>query len=174
MNRRAHFVAAACLAVAAHALTVWAIPRLIMARVISMSTTETNAAGSFLPPPTDHTSRRIVMPSPDLLYATCSLALADGPARVTFEGRYARYWSIALYATNSDNFFVIGDRQSEGRSVDLRIVGPTNSSRDKRTIRAPSERVFLLMRLLVNDDPAVLAEAERARRTLRCEPETKA
>lgn len=173
MNTWRHALTAFGVLLVTHALTVWALPRVIMWRVMSVASAETNPAGTFLPPPTDHTARRIVMPSPDLLYATCSLSLRDGPIRVSFDGHYTRYWSIALYAANSDNFFVAGDRNNADQPVRWLVSTPSqnataSSPAAERQITAPSDRVFLLMRLLVNDDPAVLAEAERARRSLRC------
>lgn len=144
-----------------------------MARITTVAATDTIPGGVFLPPPTDHHARRIVMPSPDLLYATCSLSLARGPAHITFDGHYGRYWSIALYAANSDNFFVIGDRQTGNGPVDLWVTRTNlersaSTARNALTVESPSERVFLLMRLLVNDSPEALADAERARRSLRC------
>jgi uncharacterized membrane protein len=90
-------------AVLMHLLTVWALPRLIMREAMSRIAQETAAqpapqaaTGVYLPPPTDHTQRRIVMPSPDLLYATCALDLSRGPVRITAEVAPPRYWSVAL------------------------------------------------------------------------------
>ena len=51
--------------------------------------------------------------------------------------------------------------------LDLRIFPPGSSSAPV----APSAKILVLMRLLVTRDPADLASAERARRTLRCVPE---
>ena len=144
-----------------------------MARITTVVATDTTPGGAFLPPPTDDRARRIVMPSPDLLYATCSLSLGHSPAHITFDGHYDRYWSIALYAANSDNFFVIGDRQTGHGPVDLWVThsnlkSSVDTARNALTVESPSERVFLLMRLLVNESPEALADAERARRSLRC------
>jgi uncharacterized membrane protein len=173
VNAWRHFLTAIGVLLVTHALTVWALPRVIMWRVMTVASAETSVAGTFLPPPTDHTARRIVMPSPDLLYATCSFSLRDGPVRVSFDGHYPRYWSIALYADNSDNFFVTGDRNAtdQPRQWLVSTANQAASAVDRvaeRRITAPSDRVFLLMRLLVNDDPTVLADAERARHSLRC------
>ena len=168
-------------AVLAHLLTVWALPRLIMREAMSRIARETAAqpaaqaaTGVYLPPPTDHTQRRIVMPSPDLLYATCALDLSRGPARVTAEVAHPRYWSVALYGANSDNFFVVNDRSPAAQRLDL-WVAPPGSDRaavpaapDATVIEAPSRKALLLMRLLVTDDPTDLASAARARESLRC------
>jgi uncharacterized membrane protein len=167
-------------AVLMHLLTVWALPRLIMREAMSRIAQETAAqpapqaaTGVYLPPPTDHTQRRIVMPSPDLLYATCALDLSRGPVRITAEVAHPRYWSVALYGANSDNFFVVNDRSTAVRSatgtlLDLRILP---SGTDRATTAADGEssrKVLLLMRLLLTDDPADLALAQAARSTLRC------
>jgi uncharacterized membrane protein len=173
-------------AVLMHLLTVWALPRLIMREAMSRIAQATAAqpapqaaTGVYLPPPTDHTQRRIVMPSPDLLYATCALDLSRGPVRITAEVAHPRYWSVALYGANSDNFFVVNDRSTAVRSatgtlLDLRILpsgterATTTADGESTMVEAPSRKVLLLMRLLLTDDPADLALAEAARSTLRC------
>jgi len=178
VNRwRIHIAAAVVLAIAFHALTVWALPRLIMDRIITLGSGDAQdqsgaqaATGVYLPPPTDHTQRRIVMPNPDLLYATCAYDLRDGPLRIRMAASYPRYWSIALYASTTDNFSVVNDRKTPGQRIDLRLIGPqaANSAAPGDVI-SPTARGFLLLRLLVNNDPAVRAAAEATRRTLRCE-----
>lgn len=175
---RKHLVIASAVAVLMHGLTIWAIPRLIMDRIIALGSADSTlerANGVTLPPPTDHTQRRIVMPSPDLLYATCFFDLDEQPLRVTLSTDYPRYWSIALYSSNSDNFFVVNDRNAPNGYVDLTVVAPrhnaatsTLQNRESQVVVSPTHRGMLLMRLLVNDDPEVRAAAEVARRSLRC------
>ena len=171
-----HVPLALAVMVLAHVLTVWAVPRVIMGLIIDVGSGDLLAQNrrerAYLPPPTDHTQRRIVMPSPDLLYATCAYDLDDGPTRVTFDTTYPRYWSIALYASNSDNFFVVNDRDTAGGSVDFTVIDPDAASTTVAAgsvhVRSPTRRGFLLMRILVSDDPAIRAAAEAARRGLRC------
>ena len=179
-------------AVLAHLLTVWALPRLIMREAMTRIGKETAlqaraqapergapsaATGVYLPPPTDHTQRRIVMPSPDLLYATCALDLGAGPQRITAQVEHPRYWSVALYGANSDNFFVVNDRKTaEPERLDLWVVAPGTDRAalavpaGSTVVEAPSAKSLLLMRLLVSDDPADLESAQRARTSLRCLP----
>ncbi|MBM4192230.1 MAG: DUF1254 domain-containing protein [Gammaproteobacteria bacterium] len=165
-----HFILAALVVVLIHGLTIWALPRLIMDRIItggSADLTLERAGGVILPPPTDHNQRRIVMPSPDLLYAVCFFDLSDTPFRVTLETDYPRYWSIALYASTSDNFFVVSDKNVAGGKVDLTVV---RSRQAESQVVSPTRRGMLLMRLLINSDPEVRKKAEMARRSLRCGP----
>jgi uncharacterized membrane protein len=170
-------VVAAC----SHLLTVWAAPRLIMREAMARIAKE-STNGVYLPPPTDHTQRRIVMPSPDLLYATCAADLSKQPLRVSAEVAHPRYWSVALYGANSDNFFVVNDRKVAARSADapspleLLVIAPGTDRAalspppGATIVEAPSAKVLLLMRLLVTDEGADLASAERARQSLRCQP----
>jgi len=173
---RGHLLALLLVAVAAHALTVWALPRLIMAEVLRVTRNEgaTSSGAVLRPPPADHTARRIVMPSPDLLYATCSLDLSEQAAKISADIDYPRYWSIALYADNSDNFMVRNDREHGARALRWLIVAsdasyPVAAAPDVEIIKAPGSRVLLLLRMLLPEDEAGRSAAEAARKTLRCD-----
>ena len=158
---------------ALHLVAVWALPRVIMWRLMSSSGME-SASGVFKPPMTDANQRRVVMPSPDLLYAACVIDANQRPVRVRADPKLPNYWSIALYAANSDNFFVINDRQLGGRPVDLVVHASGVSAQSLppgvRTVVAPGGRVLLLMRLLVADYALEREALEAARQSLRCEP----
>jgi uncharacterized membrane protein len=164
-------------AVAVHAVAVWAVPRLIMQRVLSQLSTPPGE-GPMLPPMTDHLQRRVVMPSPDLLYALCPFDLARRPMVVRADpagAGAAGYWSLALYAATSDNVQVVNDRQAAGRPLHLLLLGPDApepaAADGVRVLRMPTTRGLLLMRVLVADPARDGQVAEAARRTLRCEPQ---
>jgi uncharacterized membrane protein len=170
------------LAIAAgvHLLVVWALPRVIMHKVLNTSPQDLGAkpgstANVYFPPMTDASQRRIVMPSPDLLYATCVFDVATRPVRIRADPRLPGYWSVALYAANSDNFFVVNDRQLAGKPLDLALVRAQGTlagaqlPAGARVVDVPSDRGLVLMRVLVADYAADQAVLEPARRTLRCE-----
>jgi uncharacterized membrane protein len=169
-------LAFAALAVSAHVAATLAIPYLAMVRLL-LASRPAELTAPYLPPMTDAAQRRVVLPSPDLLYATCSVDLREQPMRIRADPRTAGYWSIALYASNTDNYFVVNDRQAAGRGVDLVVVGPKSGGATPAglppgvtVVHAPSSRGMLLMRVLVGDYAAEREEVEAARRTLRCEP----
>ena len=170
------WLALLALAAAVHLAAVWALPRAIMWRLASGgSSNMPSEGGVLLPPMTDHTQRRVVMPSPDLLYAICSYDLATRPLRLRADPKLPTYWSIALYAANSDNFFVLNDRQAAGAPVDLVLIGPDMAKpgalpAGARLVKAPGGRGLLLMRVLVGDYAAEREAVEAARRSLRCTP----
>ena len=172
--------AVVAIAAGVHLLAVWSLPRLIMHRVLNTApaelgarTAEQAAASVYFPPMTDAAQRRIVLPSPDLLYAVCRFDLARAPLRVRADPKLPGYWSVALYGANSDNFFVVNDRALAGQRLDLLVVGPgaapVNAPPGARVVVAPSARGLVLMRVLVGDYAAEQAQVEAARRTLRCD-----
>ena len=159
-----------------HLLAVWATPRLIMHRLMNGPAAQAmnmlNQA-AFMPA-VDASARRVVMPSPDLLYAVCVFDVSAGPVRVRANPGLPSYWSIALYAANSDNFFVLNDRQAGSAPVDLWLVSQGPNLKDPvippgaRLVVSPSTRGFLLMRVLTADYEAEKAVVEPGRRSLQC------
>lgn len=170
-NWRLHLPLALLLAVGVHVASLWAYPRVVMRAVLRELAPLGVAVQAVFPPPTDHTQRRIVMPSPDLLYALCAYDLSTGPLTVSADLRLPGYWSIALYADNTDNFHVVTDRQADGGPVRMRVVAPgapvPQAEGAARVISAPSARGLLLMRVL-DDGRLPMAQLDAARRTLRC------
>lgn len=163
------------LATATHLLAVWAVPRLIMSRLLeTVEKAETD--GVLLPPMTDASQRRVVMPSPDLLYALCRIDLGDRALRIRIDPGQVALWSLALYAANSDNYFAINDQRWRGEAVDLVLLPPGLRASQLAippgalTVSAPSARGLLLVRLLASDYEQERDALERARQSLRCEP----
>ena len=165
-------------AILVHLLVVWATPRLIMNRLMDGPAAQAmnmrNQAA--FPPAVDATARRVVMPSPDLLYSVCVFDVSAGPVRVRANPGLPSYWSIALYASNSDNFYVLNDRQAGGRAVDLLLVGPAAYAAAPAVpdgaalVTSPTARGLLLMRVLVADYTTQREQVEAARATLHCDP----
>ena len=163
-------------AIIAHLALVWATPRLIMRHVMnSPEAIELNMLNNAaFPPPVDASSRRVVMPSPDMLYSVCVFDVSTGPVRVTAQPGLKTYWSIALYGANSDNFFVVNDREVGSAAVDLWLAseGPNTTApavpTGAKVVITPSEKGFLLMRVLTGNYAAEKSVVEPARRTLVC------
>lgn len=163
-------------AILVHVAAVWAAPRLIMQVLLNGPTAKTldmrNKAA--FPPPVSASSRDIVLPSPDLLYSVCVFDVSQGPVRVTAHPQLKNYWSIALYAANSDNFFVINDRKAGDKPVDLWLVSEGANQEGQKVpegssvVVTPSKQGFLLMRVLTGNYEAERATVEPARRTLNC------
>mgnify|MGYP006268045757 CR=1 FL=1 len=105
-------------------------------------------------------SRRVVRPSPDLAYAICVYDLSNGPVRLTI-APWKDYWSISLYAINTDNFWTRNDVNSPN-GVDVAITKRSDTPVPAGVVRvvSPSQRGAALVRRLAPTDDAYGAAAE--------------
>jgi len=108
-------------------------------------------------------SRNVVRPSPDLAYSACVYDLSHGPVRIS-AGAWDAYMSLSLYSANSDNYFVLSDRESPG-GIEIVLV---RNARDapqgaNQIVVSPSRRGVALVRRLA-PTPDRFAAAEQARR----------
>ena len=94
----------------------------------------------------------IVRMSPDLLYSVCTFDLSKGPLQITAQ-KTNQYMSVSFFASNSDNFFVLNDKQIDENfnlviaTADMEIALPKNS----KLVEAPSEYGLVLIRYYLAD-----------------------
>jgi uncharacterized membrane protein len=147
-----------------HALTVWYLPRLAMNTAMSRMDAigaQVNAIAHI--PPTDETSRRVVRPSPDLLYSVCALDLSNGPVRIR-AADWGGYLSLSLFSANTDNVFALNDSEVEG-DIDVLVARGGESD-----VALGSTRGIAIIRRLATD-PLALTRADEIRRNNDvCEP----
>lgn len=162
----------AVLAVIVHWMAVAYAPDFIMWRVSAAMATRGSNAIVHAERATA-TSRVVVKPSPDLLYSQCVYDVSRAPLKVTTAAPTATYWSVALYASNTDNFFVLNDTAAKGQPATIIVMGKgqTVPPQPEGTfiVSAPTTRGVVLFRTLVNDD-AREPELDRERRAAKCEP----
>jgi len=96
-------------------------------------------------------SRTIVRPSPDFAYSACAYDLSRGPVTITATP-WSAYWSLSLYAANSDNFFVVDDREArQGGNITLIRRGRTPPDDARQVVESPTTRGIALIRRLAPD-----------------------
>ena len=124
------------------------------------------------PPRPTSQSRRVVRPSPDQLYSGCVYDLSDGPVVISGMAPTDSYWSLSFFAHNTDNYFVVNDRELE--TPDFRYVllsrgapVPAGVS-DAQVVRSPSQTGIVLQRLFIDRDDRA-GELDARRKTARCE-----
>ncbi len=163
-----------------HVLTLWITPRLIMYKVISTLNKESIADGKLehFPAISDASSRKIVMPSPDILYSYCVYDLSKGQIHITANPNLSSYWSIAFYADNTDNFYTLNDMQLrtldtnhplsiwlKKDNLDHKL---SNQLGKNEEVNSPSEKGMVLMRVLAVDYANNQEKLDQARKTLKC------
>lgn len=108
----------------------------------------------------NHRHRAVTTPNNDTLYSTAQVDLSGGPVTITLPTTGDRYFSLALMDAYSNNFAVLGTRTVGGEGSVVRLVGPTEAADGPDVVRAPTNHVWALARILV-DGPHDL-EAARA------------
>ena len=161
------------LAVVFHLLTVTLFPRVIMAlafkRILKSADTEINTLVHS--PRVTVDSRHVVKPSPDLLYSICVYDVAEKPIRITATVPNT-YWSISFYQTNTDNFYVLNDRQAKSNPVDIVLVAKGQAApnlENAEVVVAPTEKGVFLLRTLITDEDKV-GDLIKIQRLATCKP----
>ncbi|MBI3439019.1 MAG: DUF1254 domain-containing protein [Proteobacteria bacterium] len=106
-------------------------------------------------------SRTIVRPAPDFAYSACPYDLSNGPVRIHVTP-WTDYWSLSLYANNSDNFFVLDDREAQN-GVEVLVMSAGAAPPDHETatiVHSPSQRGIALIRRLAPTPDTYAAAAQ--------------
>lgn len=98
--------------------------------------------------------------NPDSIISSMAYDLSEGPVRVSGT-IWPQYWSLSLYQQNSDNYYVINDRQLQQSEYNFVIVkrGKADSDVLGTKIISPTEKGIMLIRRFApqkSDMPAIL------------------
>lgn len=144
-----YLLAALAAAVLAHLAVVFATPSVLMNVAFERLSSDGTAVNAWrLSERVTSSSRAIVRPSPDFAYSACAYDLRDGPLVIQV-APWDEYWSLSLYAANSDNYFVIDDREARfGAEITLIRRGAEHPEGASMVIESPSQRGIALIRRL--------------------------
>ena len=155
-----YVIATLLVAVMVHIAAIFAVPNLLMNVAL-----ERLGGGHYnswhLGARVTQASRAIVRPSPDFAYSACAYDLSAGPVAVHV-APWGDYWSLSLYANNSDNYYVLDDREAPaGANVLLIRAGATPPDHVTATLVASSsQRGIALIRRLAPTPDAYAAAAQ--------------
>lgn len=98
----------------------------------------------------------VPMANADILARSAILDLSNGPLEFTATPPrgLVDYWSVSVFAHNTDTLFVLNDTQvpeGEGVTVRLRLAGQPAAGPDVHDVVLPSARGFLLVRPTMPD-----------------------
>jgi uncharacterized membrane protein len=161
--------AAVVLAALIHLGAVKAVPYAVMHVVRSKTALEPNRIHHR--DPVTAASRDVVRPSPDLLYSACPYDVSERPLRITAPVPDT-YFSIAAFAANTDNFFVINDAQMAAEPIAIVLLSEQadyQASAGERVVRAPMTEGVVLFRMLI-EDRSRLDELTGLQRQADCRP----
>ncbi|MDZ4692172.1 DUF1254 domain-containing protein [Terricaulis sp.] len=157
-----YVVGALIVAIVAHIVAIHAAPRLRMNIAIERLSADGFNRWTFAERVTP-ASRQIVRPSPDFAYSACAYDLSEGPV-ILAAAPWDSYWSLSLYAANSDNFFVVDDREAHyGAEITLVQRGRPHPEGASQVVESPSQRGVALIRRLAPSPETYSAAANVAR-----------
>lgn len=143
-----YILGALLIAVAVHIAAIYAAPRLLMNVAMERISGVSGVNAWRLGERVTAASRWVVRPAPDFAYSTCVFDLRQGPVVITATP-WTSYWSLSLYAANSDNFFVIDDREAHhGAEITLVRAGRAHPEGASMVVESPSDRGIALIRRL--------------------------
>lgn len=156
--------AALGIAALSHFALISAVPHLLTGIAISRLSEPAGINQWMLSPRITEDSRTIVRPAPDFAYSVCVYDLSRGPVRIRV-APWGQYWSLSLYGANSDNFFVLNDRETRDGAGELVIVraGKASPEGSERVAQSPSARGVALIRRLAPTADTYEGAAEAAR-----------
>ena len=103
-----------------------------------------------------HRSRAVTTPNVDTLYSSAWLDLSLEPVFLTVPDMGRRYYSFAFMSLSTDNFAYVCRRLDGNRPRPRMIVGPAwkgEADSDVVLVRAPTNSVWLLGRIVIDDAP---------------------
>jgi uncharacterized membrane protein len=109
---------------------------------------------------------RVVRSSPDMLNMFGAFDASAEPVRIRcFVPGWDAYWSISLYAWNTDNFYVLNDQMRKAGELELIIVRPGGKHQKKENeevVTSPTARGVIVIRAVVKnpEDPEEVARVE--------------
>lgn len=149
--------------IVSHILTVWTTPRVVMRTAWSQFTEQFGVNTVGRPALPTAGTRDVALPSPDMLHAVCAFDVSKGPVRLTAKVPPG-YWSMAVYAMNTDAVFSVNDRVTgEGTVAFILVKAPRRTGAkpgaaaarpaDKgvRTIFVPDSQGIVVVRTLVRN-----------------------
>jgi uncharacterized membrane protein len=149
-------VLTAVLTVAYHLLGVWCIPRCVTLAVVHGIFADEPPINRMVHSGLRYAGQDLVVRSnPDMIVSFAVYDVSKTPVRVKgVIPETDNYWSISLFALNTDNFFVLNDRKAKTRDFELVIVNDDSDYRPQGTeqvVVSPSDRGIVLIRLIVSD-----------------------
>jgi uncharacterized membrane protein len=161
----------ALVAGASHVAAVLAAPNLLMNIAMKRLSGEGRAVNAFVhgDRTTQH-SRRVVRPSPDLAYSSCTYDLSGGPIEVSAAPSPNRgYVSLSVFSANTDNIGVYDSVRSPGGIRFVLALSGQGVPSGLPVLISPSANGLILDRRLAPNAEA-FAAVDAARRADRCAP----
>ncbi|MCR9240335.1 MAG: DUF1254 domain-containing protein [Rhodobiaceae bacterium] len=138
-----------------HIVTVLAFPSFVMDRLVSGVEAQVGLGVVAHAPRATSESRTVVRPSPDLIYTICAFDVSEKALRISAPVPEDTYFSLSMFGDNTDNFFVVNDKQLPKETVEVILVKNEDQVEGlggAPIVVAPSTRGVILFRTLIQSE----------------------
>ena len=154
-------------AIISHLAFVYCYPYLVVISSHLATKEEVKINRAYYQLPIDASFKKVVMPSPDILYSVCIFDISDTDLLIEARIPNFTYWSASFYSLNTDNFFMINDRTvKENLSV---VLTAKKSCNAEKHVFSPSTRGIVIFRIFIPDN-SMLPELMEYQKTIECTP----
>jgi uncharacterized membrane protein len=138
----------------AYYFTLWATPRAVLLSLKFKAKSELNTP--FYNDVVTDRDRMVALPNPDFLYVAMGYDIRSSDLILSGKMPDSTYYSMALYDTDTRNYFRVNDRQCPDKAFNYRLTKQKTESEDRKPIIVASTPVgFLLIRILITDPSQV-------------------
>ncbi|MCX8172827.1 MAG: DUF1254 domain-containing protein [Archaeoglobaceae archaeon] len=152
-------------ALVAHIAFIYAFPYLVVISNYLATRNEVRINEVYHEKPVDANFRKVVMPSPDILYSACVYDISNSDLLIEAEVPEFTYWSVSFYSITTDNFFTINDRVVKGRVALL--LTKNKECRDEHCVISPSDRGIVIFRIFI-PDKSLLEDLIEYQKSIHC------
>ncbi len=144
------FVVLITFAVLSHFAFVYAYPYIVVTSSYFATKNEVKVNEAYHQKPIDASFKKVVMPSPDILYSACVYDISKSDLLIKARVPKFTYWSASFYSISTDNFFTINDRMVKGEDITL-ILTTDKSCKNESCVISPSDRGIVIFRIFIPD-----------------------
>ncbi|MEM0214507.1 MAG: DUF1254 domain-containing protein [Archaeoglobaceae archaeon] len=165
MSKVKGFAILAVFAVLSHIAFIYAYPYIVVTSNYFASKGEVKVNEVYYQQPVDENFKKVVMPSPDILYSACVYDISKSDLLIEARVPNFTYWSASFYAMSTDNYFTINDRMVRDN---ITLILTTNKSCKKENcVISPSDRGIVIFRIFI-PDKSLLSELEEYQKSIKC------
>lgn len=164
MNRRGLTILI-IFALLSHFAFIYSFPYLVVISNYLASKNEVKVNEVYYQEPVDANFRKIVMPSPDILYSACVFDISNSDLVIEAKVPNFTYWSASFYSMSTDNFFTINDKMAKEK-INLTLT-KNKSCENKNCVISPSDRGIIIFRIFI-PDKSILPELIDYQKSIKC------
>jgi len=159
-------------AIVSHIAFIYTYPYIIALSRYLETRNEVKVNEAYHQAPIDASFRKIVRPSPDILYSACVYDISELDLLIEAKVPNFTYWSAAFYSMGTDNYYTINNRAVHENITIILTTSKEKCSSLKNArgvicVVSPSARGIVIFRIFIPNS-SLLPELIEYQKTIKC------